>query len=127
MSEINDLMAEIIAFRDARDWGQFHTLRHLAAGLSIEAAELQEIMLWRADSEVEALLSDPTQKLRLQREVADILIFALMICHHSGLEPARAIREKLAENASKYPVDLARGRAIKYTDLGQPLPKDKHP
>jgi NTP pyrophosphatase (non-canonical NTP hydrolase) len=112
---------------DARDWGQFHTLRHLAAGLSIEAAELQELMLWRTDSEVEALLADPAQKLRLQREVADVLIFALMICHQSGLNPTRAIHEKLAENASKYPVDLARGRATKYTDLERPLPKEQLP
>lgn len=124
MSDINDLVTEIIAFRDARDWGQFHTLRHLAAGLSIEAAELQEIMLWRADSEVEALLTDPTQKLRLQREVADVLIFALMICHQSGLDPVQAIREKLAENASKYPAELARGRATKYTDLDPTLPRE---
>jgi hypothetical protein len=54
MPEIADLIAEIIAFRDAREWGQFHTLRHLAAGLSIEAAELQELMLWLSDDQVDA-------------------------------------------------------------------------
>lgn len=120
MSDISDLIAEIVAFRDARDWGQFHTLRHLAAGLSIEAAELQEIMLWLTDEEVEALLNTPERRLRVQRELADVLIFALMLCHRSGIDPVRAIRDKLAENAAKYPVDLSRGRATKYTDFEPP-------
>ena len=30
----------MLAFRDARDWEQFHTLKNLAAGLAIEAGEL---------------------------------------------------------------------------------------
>ena len=55
MNEFEDLTRSIVAFRDRRDWKQFHSLRNLAAGLSIEAAELQEILLWKSDAEVEAL------------------------------------------------------------------------
>jgi len=40
------LTSAIVAFRDERDWAQFHTPRNLATALSIEAAELQELMLW---------------------------------------------------------------------------------
>jgi hypothetical protein len=36
-----DLMAAVAAFRDARDWAQFHTPKNLAAATAIEAAELQ--------------------------------------------------------------------------------------
>jgi len=117
MIELNDLISEIVAFRDARDWRQFHTPRHLAAGLSIEAAELQETMLWRSDAEVESYLADPQGRLTVQREVADVLIYALLICHEAKFTPADAIREKLAENARKYPVGKARGVSTKYTDL----------
>jgi len=55
MRELQDLTRAIVAFRDRRDWKQFHSLRNLAAGLSIEAAELQEILLWKSDADVEAL------------------------------------------------------------------------
>jgi hypothetical protein len=39
MSDIQDLTQAIVAFRNRRDWQQFHSLKNLAAGLSIEAAE----------------------------------------------------------------------------------------
>ena len=55
MNEFEDLTRAIVTFRDNRDWEQFHSLRNLAAGLSIEAAELQEILLWKSDAEVELL------------------------------------------------------------------------
>ncbi len=120
MSEIQLLIDEIVAFRDARDWGQFHTPRHLAAGLSIEVAELMETMLWLSDTEVEAMLSDPSRNQGYRREIADVLIYSLMLCERAGIDPGLAIRDKLAENAEKYPVDISRGRSTKYTDLARP-------
>lgn len=51
-----DLLLEIRTFRDARGWERFHTVRHLAAALSVEAAELQEALPWKIDDEVSASL-----------------------------------------------------------------------
>jgi hypothetical protein len=48
MNELEELSRATVAFRDQRDWKQFHSLRNLAAGLSIEAVELQEILLWKS-------------------------------------------------------------------------------
>ena len=39
---MRELIDEIVAFRDARDWGQFHTPRNLAMALSVGAGELLE-------------------------------------------------------------------------------------
>jgi len=115
-NSLASLTAEIVQFRDERDWAQFHTPKNLAAALSIEAGELQETMLWKSDVEVADLLASPRSK-TVQHEVADILIYALLICHSMAMDPAFVIREKLELNREKYPADKARGRSDKYTNL----------
>jgi dCTP diphosphatase len=116
-----DLLLEIRAFRDARDWERFHTVRHLAAGLSVEAAELQEALLWKTDDEVSTSLGESVFRTRVGHEIADVLIFGLLLCHACGLDATAVIRAKLQLNAEKYPVELARGSAKKYTELSSPL------
>ena len=115
MNDLQDFTQAILAFRDRRDWKQFHSVRNLAAGLSIEAAELQEILLWKSDSEVAALLQSPSGRQRLAEEIADVLVFSLLLCHEAGLDPGQVVRGKLRQNARKYPVRLAKGKALKYT------------
>jgi NTP pyrophosphatase (non-canonical NTP hydrolase) len=117
MNEFEDLTRAIVAFRDRRDWKQFHSLRNLAAGLSIEAAELQEILLWKTDGEAEALLRSASSRRRLGGEIADVVVFSLLFCHKAGLDPATVVRRKLRTDARKYPVRLAKGLAPKYTEL----------
>lgn len=116
-TNLEELLQRIVAFRDDRDWKQFHNLRNLAAAIAIEAAELQQELLWKTDAEASAMLADPATLERLGDEAADVLIFTLLLCHEAGIGPGEAIRAKLDKNAEKYPVDLARGSAKKYTDL----------
>ena len=110
------LIREIIQFRDARDWAQFHNPKDLALAISIEAAELLEHFLWQDANQVEGLATDTAALADLRREVADVLIFALLMAHRLGIDPTEAIREKLRENARKYPVAKAKGTAKKYTE-----------
>ena len=117
MSELHDLLEDVLRFRDERHWKQFHTPRNLAAGLAIEAAELQETLLWMSDPEVAAALQDPKTKDKIRDEIADVLIFALLFGDAANIDLTEAVRHKLAVNAQKYPVDLSRGSARKYTDL----------
>ena len=117
--DLQALIAEIITFRDERDWAQFHTPRNLAAALGIEAAELQQEMLWKTDAEVAELLGTGDGHGKVSDEIADVLIYALLFCEAAGVDPAAAIRVKLRKNAEKYPVELARGTAAKYDDLDQ--------
>ena len=117
MTTLEEVTAAIVRFRDERDWAQFHTPKNLATALGIEVAELQETMLWKTDQEVSDQLTDPSHKAEMERELADILIFALLLCHEAEGDPGRAIDRKLEENARKYPVELARGVATKYNKL----------
>lgn len=109
MSKIAQLTDLIRKFRDERDWAQFHNAKDLATGLSIEAAELLEQFLWKKPHE-----ADPT---KVRAELADVLIFALLLAHEQKIDIPAAITEKLAENAAKYPIEKAKGRATKYDEL----------
>lgn len=115
--EIKDLVRKILRFRDARDWGQFHTPKNLAVALSVEVAELQELMLWKSDSQTLELVHSEKGNKRFEEEIADVLIYALLLAHEVGIDPSNAIRKKLMQNAEKYPISLAKGNAIKYSEL----------
>jgi NTP pyrophosphatase (non-canonical NTP hydrolase) len=116
-SELDLVISEIVAFRDERDWGQFHTPHNLATAVAIEAGELQELLLWKSDEDAAKLLASGKGHLEAERELADILIYALLFCSELGIDPIHAIRGKLAENERKYPVFAAKGNATKYTKL----------
>ena len=53
MSDFKELLCLLEKFRDERDWAQFHDSKNLALALSIEAAELNELFLWKKESEAE--------------------------------------------------------------------------
>ena len=114
VAELKELVAK---FRDERDWKQFHNPKDLAISINIEAGELLELFQWKTGDEVEADLRDPDRLRRLREEVADIVVYCLNMSDTVGFDLAEAIREKLAQNAAKYPAEKARGSAKKYTDL----------
>ena len=112
-----DVVAAVARFRDDRDWAQFHTPKNLAAAVAIEAAELQERFLWKTDAEVDQDLADPAKRSGVADEIADVVMFAMLLADRLGIDLAEAVSAKLAANERKYPVRLARGNARKYTEL----------
>jgi len=109
---LGDLRKHIAAFRDERDWAQFHSPKNLAMAIAVEAAELLEIYLWRPDSEGH---TDEDRE-RTKEEIADVLILLLSLADRLDIDLAAAVGEKLARNARKYPSELVRGSAKKYTE-----------
>lgn len=114
MADLNKLTELVLAFRDARDWAVFHTPRNLAGSLSIEAAELLEVFQWDLDDSAQV---DPDRKARLKEELADVVIYALLLAHETEIDLKSAVEEKIAANEVKYPVDRSKGRSTKYTEL----------
>jgi len=112
-----DLVAAVARFRDARDWAQFHTPKNLAAATAIEAAELQERFLWKTDAEVDQDLADAAKRAGVADEIADVVMFAMLLADRLGIDLAEAVTAKLAANERNYPAELARGNARKYTEL----------
>ena len=110
-----DLQARIRAFRDDRDWMQFHNPKNMAMAISIEAAELMEHFLWidSAGSEQRAQERLPA----VAEEMADIGIYLLELADNLGIDLIAAMTRKLALNGEKYPVAKAKGNAKKYSEL----------
>ena len=112
---LQPLIDKIVAFRDARDWSQFHNPKDLAAGLAIEAAELQELFLWKKPEEVADAVSEKRE--RISEELADITWFLLLLSHEMDIDLLDAVAAKYEKNAAKYPVDKAKGSHAKYDEL----------
>lgn len=109
MTEIEELKEKIHQFSIDRDWDQFHDGKNLALALMLEAAELNEIFLWKnaEDAKIE----------KIKEELADVFNYAFLIADKYDLDIKEIILEKLRVNGEKYPVDKAKGTAKKYTEL----------
>ncbi len=111
--DLSDVTRLALAFRDERDWGQFHRPKELAAGLAIEAAELQELFLWRDGEDATAVRADEERTARIAEELADVAVYVLLLAHDLDLPLADVIEAKLAANALRYPVERYKGSAEK--------------
>ncbi|MFQ5575754.1 MAG: nucleotide pyrophosphohydrolase [Anaerolineae bacterium] len=114
---VASLKEEVRQFIRARDWEQFHTPKDLAIGLITEAGELLEHFRFRSEAEVAGRLSDPAFQEALHHELADCLYFVLAISNKLNVDLSQAFAAKMALSARRYPVETARGRNEKYTDL----------
>jgi dCTP diphosphatase len=112
---ISELQAAIRKFRDERNWLQFHNPKDMAAALAIEAAELQEIFLWKTPEEIDAIAREKRGK--IEEEIADVAIYLFELADLLGVDLLEAASAKLHRNAEKYPVEKARGSSSKYNEL----------
>jgi NTP pyrophosphatase (non-canonical NTP hydrolase) len=103
---ITDLLTK---FRDDRDWKQFHNSKDLALAISIEAAELNELFLWKSNEDID--------KDKLKEELADIFSFAFLLAEKHQLDVPSIIKDKIKLNAEKYTVEKSKGSSKKYTEL----------
>jgi NTP pyrophosphatase (non-canonical NTP hydrolase) len=115
MSDIQNLTDRVVAFRNARDWKQFHKPKDMALSLALEAAEVLEVFQWKSEAEIDAQL--PMLKERLGEELSDVLYWVLLLAADAGLDIRAAFEEKMQKNESKYPEGLSKGSSKKYTDL----------
>ena len=115
---MNDLIKAVLAFRDERDWRQFHNPKDLAISICLEAAELLEPFQWKRSDEIADFLAEGANRRRVADEMADVLILLVSMADMLGIDLVEAAHAKLAKNARKYPVAQARGNAKKYDELG---------
>lgn len=109
------LVDTLLEFRRARDWEQFHSARNLAAAISVEAAELLESFIWASDDQVPTIVA--SRYAEISDEIADIAILLTYIAHDLSIDINGAVEKKIQANATKYPVEMARGSNKKYSEL----------
>jgi dCTP diphosphatase len=115
MANFEDIRQQLREFSTARDWDQFHSPKNLAMALIVEAAELVEHFQWLSEEQSAAL---PASKLAaVAEEVADIQIFLIRLADRLDIDLDAAVAAKMVVNEQKYPLEKARGSAMKYTEF----------
>lgn len=104
----HETIDRIRKFTDDREWNQFHSPANLAKSIVIEAAELLECFQW----------SDEEYDLQhIKEELADVIIYSQDLLDKLGLDVDEIVNMKITMNEEKYPVEKAKGSAVKYNKL----------
>ena len=111
---MKDLRDEIKAFIKERDWEQFHSPKNLAMALSVEVAEVVEHFQWLTEEQSRSL--SPEKLAEVREEIGDVMLYLTELGEKLGIDPVEAAKAKLEINKQKYPADLVKGRASKYTE-----------
>ncbi|WP_214484499.1 nucleotide pyrophosphohydrolase [Bacillus sp. SM2101] len=109
---MENLQQAVIKFRDERDWGQFHNVKDLAISLNLEASELLENFQWKSSEEAAEIKFE-----EIKDEIADVMIYLLLLCDKLDINLEDAVHSKLQKNAKKYPVERSLGSKVKYNEL----------
>ena len=114
MDRLDKLLSSIIQFRDERDWKQFHTPENLAKSISIEAGELLEHFQW----------GDVAKKEDIADELADVLIYSLLLADTLGVDVSDIINKKIESNKKRFPIDKVKGNSGKHTKVSETSKND---
>ena len=115
MANTDKLLKQIINFREARSWKQFHHPKDLAISLSLEASEVLEHFQWKSKEEIEEYVK--THKEHIGEELMDVLYWVLLLSNDLHIDIEKAFTAKMKKNAKKYPVKKVKGKHTKYNKL----------
>jgi NTP pyrophosphatase (non-canonical NTP hydrolase) len=116
-ARISELQNKVASFVHERNWEKFHTPKDLALAIAIETAELLELFQWKNKKEIQGLLNDTKYRNRIEEEIADIMIYILVLSNTLDIELSEAVLQKIQTNKDRYPIPKAKGKATKYTEL----------
>ena len=114
MNDLEELRGRINNFANERDWNQFHSPKNLSMALVVEAGELVEQFQWLKESESYDLSKEKLAA--VEEEIADIFVYLIRIAHQLDIDLMSAAKKKIELNESKYPAEIVRGSARKYTE-----------
>jgi dCTP diphosphatase len=108
---LETLQAELRAFRDERDWAQFHDPKSLILALVGEVGELAELFQWVPADEAATTFGTGPRQQRAAEEMSDVLIYLLGLADILGVDLLTAAREKLAASRQRFSAADLRGVA----------------
>jgi NTP pyrophosphatase (non-canonical NTP hydrolase) len=112
LNNYDQLQERIKKFCADRDWSQFHDPKNLAISLQLEASEVLELFQWTKDNQIKENKKDD-----LRDELADVLYWLIMLANHYDVDLITALENKMDKNEVKYPIEKAKGKSSKYTEL----------
>jgi len=107
VEELRELCRRFVA---EREWAVYHSPKNLAMSIAIEAAEIMEHVQWLTGDESRALVRDAEARSALADELADVVIYCLMLANSAEIDVSQAVQAKLARNQRRFPPDVVRGR-----------------
>jgi len=113
--DIDQIKHQLREFAEARDWDQFHSPKNLASAISVEAAELLEIFQWLTEESSRTL--DVNTRQKVEQEIADVFLYLIRLADKLDIDVMAAATRKINLNGAKYPVQLSKGNAKKYTEF----------
>lgn len=114
---LSSLQEKVAQFVKERHWEKFHTPKDVSIAIAVEVAELLEIFQWKTNAEVKKLLKKPRFQNRIHEEIADILIYVLVLSNTLDINLSQVVLQKIKTNKTRYPVHKIKGKATKYTEL----------
>ena len=109
MKESEEIIQELLKFRNERDWEQFHNPKDLALAINVEAGELLELFLWKNANEA--------KEEKIKEELADVFAFAFLLAEKYNFDVKQIVLDKIKQNGEKYPVEKSKGTSKKYNEL----------
>jgi len=106
-TSIEQLKAQVQKFVAEREWQKYHKPKNLAMSIAIEASELMELFQWADENESDTITQE--KLLRLEDELADIMVYCLSMANTVDIDISQAITSKMAKNEHKYPVEQFKG------------------
>jgi dCTP diphosphatase len=98
-------------FSAERDWGQFHDPKSVLLALVGEVGELAELFQWLPAGEARQLAQAEPLRTRAGEEMADVLLYLVLLSDVLDIDLAEAARRKLAEARVRYPPAAVTGTA----------------
>jgi dCTP diphosphatase len=117
--DLNALRRQVRRFAEERGWQKYHNPRSLLLALAGEIGELSELFQWLDDDQASAIMEEPKRAERVREEIADVFCYLLRLSDVLGIDLGSALRAKMKLNAERYPIELSRGNATKYTGFGR--------
>ncbi|MEA2053878.1 MAG: nucleotide pyrophosphohydrolase [Candidatus Thermoplasmatota archaeon] len=111
MDRILELKNRVSTFVNEREWKKFHNPKDIAISISIESAELLENFQWRNNEEVDAMLKNAEYFNNIKEEMADVLIYLIILSNKLEIDLIEIAFKKLRKNEKKYPADKFKGKA----------------
>jgi len=113
---INELKEILTNFAKIREWEKFHSPKNLSMAIAGEAGELLEIFQWLTEQESINIENDLVIKEKVSHELADIILYTILLADKLNINLNHAIHNKILENNIKYPANKVKGRSKKYTE-----------
>lgn len=115
--ELEILLERLLEFYRVRDWEQFHSPKNLVMDLAAEVGELLDPFRFKTEEQSHSI--DEKTKQEVRDEIGDVFKCIVYLAHKLGIDPVEAAHQKLEKMEKKYPADLCKGKAVKYTEYQQ--------